>query len=144
MADDPSTRKQNLVVRGRALPGVDPMHKVWIIPRGFGGIDYTRQRPSEDRLSNPAKASERKNDLTVRDLRGAATARAKDIYGQRLGQPRCPRSPAHWKETAHTRGIRALAASRHSKTGDVCDQLIAEPRRPTVHTDGFNSKEFLE
>ena len=32
------------------LPGVDPVHKVSIIPRGVGALGYTRQRPTEDRL----------------------------------------------------------------------------------------------
>ena len=33
-----------------ALPGVDPVHKVSIIPRGIGALGYTIQRPTEDRL----------------------------------------------------------------------------------------------
>ena len=32
-----------------ALPGVDPVHKVSIIPRGIGALGYTIQRPTEDR-----------------------------------------------------------------------------------------------
>lgn len=31
------------------LPGVDPVHKVSIIPRGIGALGYTIQRPTEDR-----------------------------------------------------------------------------------------------
>jgi len=31
------------------LPGVDPVHKVSIIPRGIGSLGYTIQRPTEDR-----------------------------------------------------------------------------------------------
>jgi cell division protease FtsH len=33
----------------RALPGVDPVHKVSIIPRGIGALGYTIQRPTDDR-----------------------------------------------------------------------------------------------
>ena len=33
-----------------ALPGVDPVHKVSIIPRGMGALGYTIQRPLEDRF----------------------------------------------------------------------------------------------
>ena len=33
-----------------ALPGVDPVHKVSIIPRGMGATGYTIQRPIEDRF----------------------------------------------------------------------------------------------
>ncbi|WP_423820650.1 ATP-dependent zinc metalloprotease FtsH [Salinisphaera sp. SPP-AMP-43] len=34
----------------RLLPGVDPVHKVSIIPRGIGALGYTLQRPTEDRF----------------------------------------------------------------------------------------------
>jgi cell division protease FtsH len=33
-----------------SLPGSDPVHKVSIIPRGIGALDYTIQRPTEDRF----------------------------------------------------------------------------------------------
>jgi len=33
-----------------ALPNVDPVHKVSIIPRGVGALGYTIQRPTEDRF----------------------------------------------------------------------------------------------
>jgi cell division protease FtsH len=33
-----------------ALPGVDEVHKVSIIPRGVGALGYTIQRPTEDRF----------------------------------------------------------------------------------------------
>jgi cell division protease FtsH len=32
-----------------SLPHVDPVHKISIIPRGFGALGYTLQRPEEDR-----------------------------------------------------------------------------------------------
>ena len=32
------------------LPGVDPVHKVSIIPRGVGALGYTMQRPTDDRF----------------------------------------------------------------------------------------------
>jgi len=35
---------------GMALPGVDRVHKVSIIPRGVGALGYTIQRPTEDRF----------------------------------------------------------------------------------------------
>jgi len=35
---------------GMALPGVDEVHKVSIIPRGIGALGYTIQRPTEDRF----------------------------------------------------------------------------------------------
>jgi len=33
-----------------SLPGVDPIHKISIIPRGIGALGYTIQRPTEDRF----------------------------------------------------------------------------------------------
>src|SRR5438034_5397761 len=33
-----------------ALPGVDPVHTVSIMPRGIGSLGYTIQRPTEDRF----------------------------------------------------------------------------------------------
>jgi len=33
-----------------ALPGIDPVHKISIIPRGIGALGYTIQRPTEDRF----------------------------------------------------------------------------------------------
>src|SRR5467141_1635193 len=38
------------IVVALALPGVDPVHKVSIIPRGIGSLGYTIQRPTEDRF----------------------------------------------------------------------------------------------
>jgi cell division protease FtsH len=32
-----------------AIPGVDPVHKISIIPRGIGALGYTIQRPTDDR-----------------------------------------------------------------------------------------------
>ncbi|MGR3321804.1 MAG: ATP-dependent zinc metalloprotease FtsH [Pseudooceanicola sp.] len=37
-------------IAAMALPGVDPVHKVSIIPRGVGALGYTIQRPTEDRF----------------------------------------------------------------------------------------------
>jgi len=31
-----------------SLPGVDPVQKVSIIPRGIGALGYAMQRPTED------------------------------------------------------------------------------------------------
>jgi cell division protease FtsH len=45
------------------LPGVDPVHKVSIIPRGVGALGYTLQRPLEDRFL--MSAEELENKMTV-------------------------------------------------------------------------------
>lgn len=46
-----------------SLPGVDPVQKVSIIPRGIGALGYTMQRPTEDRFV--LAASELKNRIAV-------------------------------------------------------------------------------
>ncbi|BBK41896.1 ATP-dependent zinc metalloprotease FtsH [Allostella vacuolata] len=43
-----------------SLPGVDPVHKVSIIPRGVGALGYTIQRPTEDRFLMTRKELEDK------------------------------------------------------------------------------------
>ena len=43
-----------------ALPGVDTVHKVSIIPRGVGALGYTIQRPTEDRYLMTRAELERK------------------------------------------------------------------------------------
>lgn len=46
-----------------ALPGMDPVHKVSMIPRGVGALGYTMQRPTEDRFL--LSRSELENRLAV-------------------------------------------------------------------------------
>ena len=46
-----------------SLTGVDPVHKVSIIPRGIGSLGYTIQRPTEDRFLMTREELE--NKLTV-------------------------------------------------------------------------------
>jgi len=45
------------------LPGMDPVHKVSIIPRSIGALGYTLQRPTEDRFL--ITTSELKNRMAV-------------------------------------------------------------------------------
>ena len=60
------------------LPGVDPVHKVSIIPRGVGALGYTMQRPTEDRflLARP----ELENRIAV--LMGGRAAEALVFNGE--------------------------------------------------------------
>jgi cell division protease FtsH len=46
-----------------SLPGVDPVQKVSIIPRGVGALGYTMQRPTEDRFL--LAVSDLRNRITV-------------------------------------------------------------------------------
>src|ERR1043165_6131643 len=45
------------------LPGVDPVQKVSIIPRGVGALGYTMQRPTQDRFL--LTVNELKNRIAV-------------------------------------------------------------------------------
>ncbi len=55
-----------------ALPGMDPVHKISIIPRGVGALGYTMQRPTEDRFL--VTQSELENKMAV--LLGGRAAEA--------------------------------------------------------------------
>lgn len=59
------------------LPGMDPIHKVSIIPRGIGALGYTMQRPTEDRFLMTRR--ELKNKMTV--LLGGRAAEAL-VFGE--------------------------------------------------------------
>jgi cell division protease FtsH len=59
-----------------SLPGVDPVQKVSIIPRGIGALGYTMQRPTQDRFL--LTESELKNRIAVL-MGGRASERM--IYG---------------------------------------------------------------
>jgi cell division protease FtsH len=54
------------------LPGMDPVHKVSIIPRGIGALGYTIQRPTEDRFL--ISTQDLKNKMAV--LMGGRAAEA--------------------------------------------------------------------
>ena len=58
-----------------SLPGVDPVQKVSIIPRGVGALGYTIQRPTEDRFL--LAASDLRNRIAV--LMGGRAAEQIDI-----------------------------------------------------------------
>ena len=60
-----------------SLPGMDPIHKVSIIPRGIGALGYTMQRPTEDRFLMTRR--ELKDKMTV--LLGGRAAEAL-IFGE--------------------------------------------------------------
>jgi cell division protease FtsH len=59
------------------LPGVDPVLKVSIIPRGVGALGYTIQRPTEDRFV--LAESELQNRITV--LMGGRAAESMEFSG---------------------------------------------------------------
>src|SRR3546814_18659530 len=48
-----------------ALPGMDAVHKVSIIPRGIGALGYTIQRPTEARSLMTREEMERTIDVLL-------------------------------------------------------------------------------
>jgi cell division protease FtsH len=73
-----------------ALTGVDPVHKVSIIPRGIGSLGYTIQRPIEDRFLMTREELEKK--LTVL-LAGRAAEQL--VFGETI-LPKLPILRAAW------------------------------------------------
>ena len=79
------------------LPGLDPVHKISIVQRGFGALGYTMQLPLEDRylmtradLLEPARRAarrpQRRGDRVRRDLdRRAERSAARDRHRPRDG-----------------------------------------------------------
>ncbi len=67
MSDDEKKRvayhESGHAIVAKALPGTDPVHKISIIPRGFGALGYTLQLPVEDRFL--ATKQQMINEITV-------------------------------------------------------------------------------
>ena len=80
-----------------ALPGVDPVHKVSIIPRGIGALGYTIQRPTEDRFLMTARgAGEQDGGAAGRPRGRMDRVRPALDRRRRRPAPRSPTSPARW------------------------------------------------
>ena len=77
-----------------SLPGIDPVHKVSIIPRGIGALGYTIQRPTEDRFLMTREELENKMAVL---LGGRAAERI--VFGESLDRRR--RRPARRSPTSH-------------------------------------------
>ena len=86
-----------------SLPGVDPVQKVSIIPRGVGALGYTMQRPTEDRFL--LGESELKNRIAV--LMGGRAAEELDVRRRDIDRRR--RRPA----TRHRHRLRDGHPLRH-------------------------------
>ncbi|MEP9389880.1 hypothetical protein [Mesorhizobium sp. KR9-304] len=69
---------------------------------------------------------------------------AKDTLDQYRANFNASVAPFIRKEPLAPKGLASLAAGRLLKTGDICDQLIAEPCKANVCANGFKPKEFLE
>ena len=89
------------------LPGIDPVHKISIVARGFGALGYTMQLPLEDRylmqrgdlinqlamlLGGRVRRGDRaRRDLDRRAERSAARHRHRPLDGHRMGHERAAR-----------------------------------------------------
>ena len=151
------------------LPGLDPVHKISIVQRGFGALGYTMQLPLEDRylmtrddLLQPARGAARRpdgrGDRARRDLdRRAERPAARHRHGARDGhrvrherrarrgqlrRPRRSRVPGH--------AVRRRSAARYAeetarnRRGDQADHHRAhEAGRAQSSTERARSEATL-
>ncbi len=147
---------------GLALPGVDQVHKVSIIPRGVGALGYTIQRPTEDRFLMTREELENKmcallggraaewiiyghlstgaaDDLRkVTDIARSMVTR----YGmsQRLGPVSYDREPRSFLST----GDAPAPFLRERDFGEATSDAIDEEVRAIVETAFARTVEILE
>ena len=109
-----------------SLPGVDPVQKVSIIPRGVGALGYTMQRPTEDRFL--LSASELKNRIAV--LMGGRACERVDLRWRHFDR-RCRRFAAgHGNRRRDGHEIRH---GRHGRATDLCAAPASLPARHAGH-----------
>lgn len=76
-----------------SLPGVDPVQKVSIIPRGIGALGYTIQRPTEDRFLLTIEELKNRIAVLMGGARiGAPDLRRCDLHRRRRRSSACDRS----------------------------------------------------
>jgi len=141
-----------------SLPGVDPVQKVSIIPRGVGALGYTMQRPTEDRFL--LAASDLENRIAV--LMGGraaerlifdgdvSTGAADDL--QRATEIALEMVTKHGMN--HTVGQRTYAQAPNTFIAAPRDQLIGASEatireidlavRDLVEAGGVRAREILE
>jgi cell division protease FtsH len=105
-----------------ALPGVDPVHKVSIIPRGIGALGYTIQRPTEDRFLMTRE--ELQNKMTV--LLGGRAAEW-IIYGHL--------STGAADDLVKVTDIARAMVTRYGMTEELGHVALEKDRRSLLSTD---------
>jgi cell division protease FtsH len=105
------------------LPGTDPVHKISIIPRGFGALGYTLQRPIEDRYL--ATRGELENRLAV--LLGGRTAEALVIGEVSTGAA---------DDLAKASDLALDMVTRFGMTSEVGQVAYERPRSPFLDAAG--------
>ncbi|TCU41251.1 MULTISPECIES: ATP-dependent zinc metalloprotease FtsH [Rhizobium] len=118
-----------------ALPGVDPVHKVSIIPRGIGALGYTIQRPTEDRFLMTREELE--NKMAV--LLGGRAAES-IIYGHL--------STGAADDLAKVTDIARAMVTRYGMTDALGHVALEKDRRSFLATDqpyyGPNEPEYSD
>lgn len=89
-----------------SLPGMEPVHKISIIPRGIGALGYTLQRPTEDRYLMTPQELENKMAVLI-------GGRAAEILILRIFPRELPMTwirnryyPQHGHSLRHVRKVR--------------------------------------
>lgn len=147
---------------GLALPGVEQVHKVSIIPRGVGALGYTIQRPTEDRFLMTREELENKMCALLGGraaewiiYRHLSTGAADDLrkvtdiarsmvtrYGmsERLGPVSYDREPRSFLST----GDAPAPFLREKDFGDATSDAIDEEVRTIVEAAFKRTVEILE
>jgi cell division protease FtsH len=147
---------------GMALPGVEQVHKVSIIPRGVGALGYTIQRPTEDRFLMTREELENKMCALLGGraaewiiYRHLSTGAADDLrkvtdiarsmvtrYGmsQRLGPVSYDREPRSFLST----GDAPAPFLREKDFGEATSDAIDEEVRTIVEAAFKRTVEILE
>jgi cell division protease FtsH len=147
---------------GLALPGVEQVHKVSIIPRGVGALGYTIQRPTEDRFLMTREELENKMCALLGGraaewiiYRHLSTGAADDLrkvtdiarsmvtrYGmsQRLGPVSYDREPRSFLST----GDAPAPFLREKDFGEATSDAIDEEVRTIVEAAFKRTVEILE
>ena len=117
-----------------ALPDIDPIKKVSIIPRGIGALGYTMQMPTEDRYLMTRTELLEPHDRAARRARGgnggfsARRRRAPPTICNERPKWRAPWS----RDTAWSRKSGKRPLSRSARAISICRDLArSNPRRAT-------------
>ena len=128
------------------LPGLDPVHKISIVQRGFGALGYTMQLPLEDRYlmtrtrsaASARRAPRRpdgrgnrpRRDFDRRPERPAARLRHRPRDGDRVGHERGDRRHQLRRARSATGSSRlGLPQERGAYAEDTAQQIDAEVKR---------------
>ena len=113
------------------LPGVDPVHKISIVPRGVGALGYTMQRPTEDRFL-----------LSVRDLKNRIAV----LMGGRAAESLVfgEISTGAADDIQRATEIAREMVMRYGMIGPLGNRVYAPPRQSFLNQALPETREFSE